>query len=119
MDSWSTIAFGKDWQGAVRLQQAPLWHYINTSQYRYDGQYTKYHAVPKNEITDQHTADQIFRAVRMGWMPFYPQFNQNTLELSKEAIAQGAKTDEDIKKYVLDKLKSKELKYAVSDPEAE
>jgi len=40
-DSWSTLAFARDWVGAARLQQAPLWHYINTCQYRYDGQYSK------------------------------------------------------------------------------
>ncbi len=119
MDSWGSIAFGKDWQGAVRLQQGPLWHYINTCQYRYDGQFSKYNTVPKNDLTKQHTADQIFKSVRMGWMPFYPQFKQNTLELSKEAESHGAKDDESIKKYVLEKLKSKKLEYSVSDPEAE
>ncbi len=119
VDSWGSIAFGKDWQGAVRLQQAPLWHYINTCQYRYDGQFSKYNTVPKNKWTKQHTADTIFQSVRMGWMPFYPQFNENTLELSKEALAGGAKSDEEIKTYVLEKLKSKKLKYSVSDPEAE
>ncbi|MCB0365773.1 MAG: nitrate reductase subunit alpha [Bdellovibrionaceae bacterium] len=118
-DSWGTIAFGKDWQGAIRLQQAPLWHYINTSQYRYDGQFSKYNTVPKNDLTAMHTADTIFKSVRMGWMPFYPQFKQNTLELSKEAESNGAKDDEAIKKYVLDKLKSKKLEYCVGDPEAE
>ena len=41
------------------------------------------------------------------------------MELSKEAIAHGAKTDDDIKNYVLEKLKSKELGYAVGDPENE
>ncbi len=119
MDSWGSIAFGKDWQGAVRLQQAPIWHYINTCQYRYDGQFSKYNTVPKNKWTQQHTADTIFQSVRMGWMPFYPQFNENTLELSKEATAAGAKNDQEIKTYVLEKLKSKKLKYSVSDPEAE
>jgi nitrate reductase / nitrite oxidoreductase, alpha subunit len=119
VDSWGSIAFGKDWQDAVRLQQAPIWHYINTSQYRYDGQFSKYNTVPDNEITKQHTADQIFKAVRMGHMPFYPQFKQNTLELTKLAKSHGAKDDEGIKKYVLDKLKSQELEYSVSDPEAE
>jgi nitrate reductase alpha subunit len=119
MDSWGSIAFGKDWQGAVRLQQAPIWHYINTCQYRYDGQFSKYNTVPKNKWTKQHTADSIFQSVRMGWMPFYPQFNENTLELSKEATAAGAKNDEEIKTYVLEKLKSKKLKYSVSDPESE
>ncbi|MCH7962884.1 MAG: nitrate reductase subunit alpha [Bacteroidetes bacterium] len=119
MDSWGTIAFAKDWQDAVRLQQAPIWHYINTCQYRYDGHFSEYNKVPDNEWTKGHHADHIYKSVRMGWMPFYPQFNQNTFELSKEAINNGAKNDDDIKKYVLEKLKSKELKYSISDPEAE
>ncbi len=119
MDSWGTIAFAKDWQSAVRLQQAPIWHYINTCQYRYDGHFSEYNKVPDNEWTKGHHADHIYKSVRMGWMPFYPQFNKNTFELSKEAINNGAKNDDDIKKYVLEKLKSKELKYSISDPEAE
>ncbi|MBK8920885.1 MAG: nitrate reductase subunit alpha [Saprospirales bacterium] len=117
-DSWGTIAFGKDWVNAVRLQQAPLWHYINTCQFRYDGQFSKYNTVPDNKWTRQHTADTIFQAVRMGWMPFFPQFNRNTLEIGKEAAANGAVSNEDIQKYVMEKLKSRELKYAVSDPDA-
>ena len=66
-DSWSTLAMGRDWQGAARLQQGPLWHYINTCQYRYDGQYSVYNTVPKNEMTGKHTADTIFtrRAQRL------------------------------------------------------
>lgn len=118
VDSWAAIAFAKDWQGPSRLQQAPIWHYINTCQYRYDGQFSRYNTVPRNKWTQQHTADTIFQSVRMGWMPFYPQFNENTLELSKEAVRNGAKSNEEISEYVLKKLKSKELKYAVSDPEA-
>ncbi len=118
VESWGAIAFGKDWNNAVRLQQAPIWHYINTCQYRYDGQFSKYNTVPDNKWTRQHTADSIFQAVRMGWMPFYPQFTENSLEISKKAIEAGADNDEGIKDYVLDKLKSKELEYAISDPEA-
>ncbi|MCB9800373.1 MAG: nitrate reductase subunit alpha [Candidatus Omnitrophica bacterium] len=118
MDSWATIAFGKDWQGAVRLQQTPIWHYMHTSQYRVDGHFKDYNVVPKNEMTEGHMADHIFKAVRMGWMPFFPQFKRNTLELAKEAKENGAKSADDIKNYVLEKLKSKELEYAISDPEA-
>jgi nitrate reductase alpha subunit len=118
-DSWGSLAFAKDWQGPSRLQQAPIWHYINTSQYRYDGQFSKYNTVPDNETTRQHTADQIYKSVRMGHMPFYPQYKQNTLELSKEAIENGARDDEGIKQHVLEKLKSKELEYSVGDPEAQ
>ncbi|MCK6530196.1 nitrate reductase subunit alpha [Myxococcota bacterium] len=118
VDSWAAIAFGKDHNKAVRLQQAPLWHYINTCQYRYDGQFSRYNTVPDNKWTRMHTADTIYKSVRMGWMPFYPQFKQNTLELCKAAQAQGAKTDAEIEAYVLQKLKSKEIEYAVADPES-
>jgi nitrate reductase alpha subunit len=118
VDSWGAIAFGKDWNKGVRLQQAPLWHYINTCQYRYDGQFSRYNTVPDNDWTRKHTADTIFKAVRLGWMPFFPQFKQNSLELCKEAQQSGAKTDDEIGEYVLEKLKSKKLEYAVSDPEA-
>ena len=119
MDSWSAVAFGKDWQGPSRLQQAPLWHYINTCQYRYDGQFSRYNAVPKNDWTSQHTADTIYQSVRMGWMPFYPQFKQNTLDLCREATENGASTDDEVKQYVLEKLKSKQLEYSIADPDAE
>ncbi|MCC7071737.1 MAG: nitrate reductase subunit alpha [Deltaproteobacteria bacterium] len=119
VDSWAAITFAKDWQGPSRLQQAPLWHYINTCQYRYDGQFSRYNAVPKNERTSMHTADTIFQSVRNGWMPFYPQFEQSPIELCKDAEKAGAKTDADIVKNVVDKLKSKELGYSVGDPDSE
>ncbi|MBW7951687.1 MAG: nitrate reductase subunit alpha, partial [Chitinophagaceae bacterium] len=119
VDSWGSISFAKDWVPVSRLQQAPLWHYINTCQYRYDGHHSDYNTTDQNKWTDKHVADTIFTSVRNGWMPFYPQFNENPLELSKQAVANGAKNDDEIKAYVLEKLKSKELKYSVEQPEDE
>jgi nitrate reductase alpha subunit len=119
MDSWSSIAFAKDWHGPVRLQQAPIWHYINTCQFRYDGHFGKYNKTPDNQWTQGHLADLIYKSVRMGWMPFYPQFNKNTLVLCREAVQSGATNDDEIKAFVVDKLKAKELGYAVSDPDGE
>ena len=34
-----------------------------------------------------HTADTIAQSARLGWMPFYPQFGRNPLDLADEAIA--------------------------------
>lgn len=115
-DSWGAIAFAKDWVGGARLQQTPIWHYINTCQYRYDGLTSRYNTAPDNELTKKHMGDLIFKSVRMGWMPFYPQFNRNTLEISKEA---GTTDPEEIKKYVLEKLKSREIEYSIADPDNE
>jgi nitrate reductase / nitrite oxidoreductase, alpha subunit len=119
VDSWGAIAFAKDWQPAPRLQQAPIWHYINTCQYRYDGHFSRYNTVPDDPLTREHTADMIYRSVRMGWMPFYPQFNENTLDLCNDAAVAGATSDAEIREHVLGRLREKTLHYSVSDPEAE
>jgi nitrate reductase alpha subunit len=118
VDSWSAIMSGKDWQTATRLQQAPIWHYMNSDQWRYDGNHSDYNTVPENELTEKHTADMIVKAVRNGWMPFYPQYDKNNLELAKEAIDKGAKNDKEIVNFVVDQLKSNQLKYSVTDPDS-
>ncbi|MDY0083352.1 MAG: molybdopterin-dependent oxidoreductase, partial [Ignavibacteriaceae bacterium] len=113
-DSWSNIAFARDWVDAVRLQQTPLWHYINTCQYRYDGKNSRYNAVPDNELANKHMADVIFKSVRMGWMPFYPQFNKNSLNLADEF---NSADPDDLKKALLEKLKSKEIEFSIANPD--
>ncbi len=119
VDSWATIMSGKDWQGPARLQQAPIWHYMNSDQWRYDGNHSDYNTVPKNELSEKHTADMIVKSVRNGWMPFYPQYDKSNLDIAKEAIASGAKDDKEIVNYVVDQLKSKKLTHSVADPDAE
>jgi nitrate reductase alpha subunit len=59
------------------------------------------------------------KAVRNGWLPFYPQFNQNSIDLAKEAESQGAQDDGAITDYVVKKLRDKTLKFSVEDPDAE
>ncbi|MBW7888275.1 MAG: nitrate reductase subunit alpha [Bacteroidetes bacterium] len=115
-DSWATIAFARDWVDAVRLQQTPLWHYINTCQFRYDGKTSKYNTAPKNNLTEKHMADLIFKSVRMGWMPFYPQFNKNPLELQKEFHTSDS---DQIKKQLAEKLKNKEIEFSAGNPDDE
>ncbi len=121
-ESWGAIALAKDWFPAVRLQNAPSWHYVNTDQWRYEKDFTDYHTVPKSQPDDSiakgHTMDVQVKAVRNGWLPFYPQFEKNPIELVKEARAAGAESEPDIQKYVIEKLKSREMKLSVEDPDA-
>jgi len=116
VDSWGSIALAKDWNSTARLQQGPIWHYMNTDQYRYDTKHADYNTVPDNKMTRGHMADDIYKSVRMGHMPFYPQFDKNPLELAKEAASDDNAT---IQNHVLEELKSKKLKYAVADVDAE
>jgi nitrate reductase alpha subunit len=117
VDSWGSIMSGKDWQGPPRLQQTPIWHYINSDQWRYDGNQADYNTVPKNEFSGMHSADMAVKAVRNGWMPFYPQYSKNNFEIVADAEKAGAKTDEEIRKYIVDKLKSKELVHSIAEPD--
>lgn len=118
VDSWGTIMAAKDWIPANRLQQGPIWHYINSDQWRYDNNQMDYNCAPKdNKYSKMHSADWTVMSVRNGWMPFYPQFNKSNLDVVKEAVASGAQNDDAIRKYIVEKLKSKELLHSVADPD--
>ena len=119
VDSWNTIAFGRDWIKTPRLQNAPSWHYVHSDQWRYEGEFKAYNPVPANDFTSGHAIDMQTRAVRCGWLPFYPQFNRNNHDLVREARANGAGSEEEVVRHVVEKIKSGELELAVHDPDAE
>ncbi len=119
VDAWGSIMSGKDWQGATRLQQAPIWHYINSDQWRYDGNQSDYNTVPENELSQQHSADLVVKSVRNGWMPFFPQYDKSNFDISKEAIKNGASDDQGIKDYVVNQLKEGKLTHSVAEPDKE
>mgnify|MGYP001154664509 CR=1 FL=1 len=118
-ESWGSIAFGRDWMPAARMQNGPSWHYVHTDQWRYEKAFTDYHTVPRHQPADTlargHAMDVQARAVRSGWLPFYPQFDENPIEVVKKAEAAG----EDVSAHVVKRLKSGDLKFAIDDPDAE
>ena len=122
MDAWSCIALGKDWHPASRVQNAPSWHYIHSDQWRYEKSFRDYHTVPERQPEDSlaqgHTADLNCRAVRSGWLPFYPQFDRNPLEVARQAREAGADTPEKVAEWVAGELKAGRLRFAIEDPDA-
>ncbi|MFN8188333.1 MAG: nitrate reductase subunit alpha [Gaiellales bacterium] len=117
---WTSLALGLDWQKPPRLQQSPTWHYVHSDQWRYEGEFTEYAPVPpKTEWANGHAMDLEAKAVRMGWMPFYPQFDRNPIKLVNEAANDGASTPEEILKWVGDHVADGSVKLAVDDPDAE
>jgi len=122
-ESWGAVALAKDWYGAPRLQNAPSWHYVHTDQWRYEKSFTDYHTVPpdqkKGSLAEGHTMDVQVKAVRNGWLPFYPQFEKNPIKLAAEAMqATGSNDEKGVINYVVDQLKNKKLKFSVEDPDA-
>mgnify|MGYP001591329755 FL=1 len=116
---WSSISFATDWVAPPRQQNAPSYYYVHTDQWRYEGSFNEYQPSSNdNPLAQGHTMDKQVKAVRMGWLPFYPQFNRNPFELVKEAKAAGAESDGDIIKWVVAQLKEGKLRFAVEDPDA-
>ncbi len=115
--SWGAIAFASDWKLPSRQQNAPSFHYVHTDQWRYERGFTAYDALPGDQ-RKEHTIDHQVRAVRKGWLPFFPQFNKSSLEIVKEAEAAGALSEADVIQYAVEQLKHGELRFAVEDPDA-
>ncbi|MHB8193200.1 MAG: nitrate reductase subunit alpha [Bellilinea sp.] len=121
--SWSAIAFGGDWGVAPRQQNTPSFHYVHSDQWRYERGYSVYDSLPSSQKAKdgekkQHTLDMQVQAVRRGWLPFFPQFNQSSLDVVHEAGVNGAKTDSEIIQSVVDRLKNGKLSFSVEDPDS-
>jgi nitrate reductase alpha subunit len=137
--SWSAIAFGSDWKMAVRQQNTPSFHYVHSDQWRYERGYTAYDSLPgkhpASEVADgalmmydggqpvpdihtDHTIDHQVRAVRRGWLPFFPQFNESSLETAQKAFKSGQVDEAGVIGTVVDRLQTGDLKFGVEDPDA-
>jgi nitrate reductase alpha subunit len=118
--SWAPIAFATDWGAPPRLMNGPSFHYMHSSQWRYDRNFGEVCPVSddKNPIASGHTADKQVLAVRNGWLPCYPQFDKPNHEVVREARAAGAETEADVSAHVVQELKSRRLKFTMEDPDA-
>lgn len=113
---WSTLAFGLDWQRPPRQMQGTVFWYLATDQWRYDRFSSDVMASPlaQGRFAGRTVADDIALASRLGWMPSYPTFNRNPLDLADEAERLG----KDASAHVVDGLKSGHLGFACEDPDA-
>jgi nitrate reductase / nitrite oxidoreductase, alpha subunit len=113
---WAQVAFGLDWVRPPRQMIQTAYWYLHTDQWRYDN-YTADRlaaATGRGAFTGMGTADALAKSARMGWMPSYPTFDRNPLDLTREAEEAGVPVAE----HVVQQLKSGELRFACEDPDA-
>lgn len=119
-EGWQIIMTARDWTAPPKLQNGTSFFYFATDQWRYE-------ETPVDELVSplvkkarySHYADYNVLAARLGWLPSYPTFNKNGIDLYKEATANGATTPEQIGNYVAEQLKTKQLQFAIEDPDNE
>lgn len=118
---WATIMGALDWSKTPRFQNAPSYHYVHSDQWRYERASDEARIQPVAEhsaITGGHTMDHQVRAVRNGWLPFYPQFDRSPTEAIAQAAAAGATSNQQIIDWTVKQLVDKKMKFAVEDPDA-
>ena len=121
MAPWATIMGALDWNKPPRFQNAPSYHYVHSDQWRYERTADEKLIQPvaeQNKITAGHTMDHQVRAVRCGWLPFYPQFDRSPAEVVRQAEAAGAGSSQEIVDWTVKQLTDKQMKFAVEDPDA-
>jgi nitrate reductase alpha subunit len=113
---FSQVAFALDWNRPPRHQAATPFWYLATEQWRYEPMKADQFSSPlgDGQLDGAHFADLYAKAARMGWLPAYPSFDRNPLELTREAAEAGMSPAD----YVVQELKAERLHFAAEDPGA-
>ncbi|MFC5909864.1 nitrate reductase subunit alpha [Streptacidiphilus monticola] len=108
---WATLASANDWSRPPRQMIGTGWFFLHTDQWRYDHFRADVLASPlgTGAFSGMTGADCLALAARTGWMPSYPTFDRNPLDLGD--------TDDPVAAAVAE-LKAGTLKFAVEDPDA-
>ena len=112
---WMTVAFGLDWSRPPRQQPATPYWYLATDQWRYESFGAGEIASPAGNgaLEGKHFADCHALAARLGWLPSYPSFDRNPLDLADEAREAGVPVAE----HIVSELQSRRLRFACEDPD--
>jgi nitrate reductase alpha subunit len=102
---WAQLAFGLDWSRPPRQMIQTAYWYLHTDQFRYDR---------FASLGGRSTAELIALSARLGWMPSYPTFDRNPLDLADDAERPGLSTSD----YVVSELKAGRLRFACEDPDS-
>ncbi len=116
--AWSQLAFGLDWTRPPRQQNGTSFYYFATDQWRYDNFSAESILWPMaGPDRPRHMADYNAVAVRLGWLPSFPQFDRNPLDICREAAEKGAASDAAIVAHAVDEIRRGSLRFAVEDPD--
>ena len=118
---WISLANALDWSRPPRTMIGTAYWYMHTGQWRNDGYSADSLSSPlaRGHLAGKHTADTIAQSARLGWMPFYPQFGTNPLQVAEDAqAAVDAGRAPDPASYVAQALHDGSLRAAIEDVDA-
>ncbi len=118
LEGWSTLAFALDWMRPPRQHAGTSFFYFATDQFRYEEPVAPLDGIPTDgKYRNAHPADMNALAARLGWLPSYPQWTQNSIAVVEEARNHGASDPGEIAKYVANRLVDGSIEWAIENPD--
>ena len=115
---FSALAFAADWLRPARQQASTPFFYLATDQWRYEeftpGALRSPLAAPREDLS---FADYYALAARRGWLPAYPQYDANPLDLGDDLARQGV-SEEELPARMARLLEEGTVHPAAEDPDA-
>ncbi len=113
---WQQLSSAADWVRPPRQMAATPYWYLHTDQWRYERYSADALASPTSRglFAGRHTADLVAQSMRLGWMPSYPTFGENPLDLGRRIHRSGQPAAE----WVAGQLAAGKLRFACEDPDA-
>ena len=115
LTGWATVAFALDWKRPPRQQPATPFWYLASDQWRYETFGSEELSSPAGNgaLEGRHTVDCHALAARLGWLPSYPSFDRNPLDICEEARERGV----DPAEHAVAQLRDGRLRFACEDPD--
>ncbi|OXM52937.1 nitrate reductase subunit alpha [Amycolatopsis alba] len=111
-----TLAGAMDWMRPARQMIGTAYWYLHTGQWRYDALRNDELTSPlaPGKLAGTSAADALAQSARLGWMPSFPTFDRNPLDLVDEAEEAGL----DPVRHATAQLREGKLGFAAEDPDA-
>lgn len=118
IEGWNVISFAGDWGNVPRLQNGTSFFYFVTEQFRYEVKEENQHDNHKwkSKYNEMHPADVNALSARLGWLPSYPQFSQNSIDIVKDSEREGAQTDAEKIQHIVEKIKKGDIDWSIENP---
>ncbi|MGW2160434.1 nitrate reductase subunit alpha [Nonomuraea sp. NPDC001699] len=113
---WQQLSTAADWVRPSRQMAGTPYWYVHTGQWRYErfSAGTLSSPAGPRRFAGRHTADLVAQSARLGWMPSYPTFAANPLDLGRRLHDGG----EDPARWIAGEVGAGRLAFACEDPDA-
>ncbi|UJL46686.1 nitrate reductase subunit alpha [Virgibacillus sp. NKC19-16] len=119
LEGWQQVAFAGDWIKPPRHQNGTSWFYFATDQFRYEVDVNDDQTQSSwgSKYNNMHPADINAMSARLGWLPSFPQFTQNSIDMVKDSRERGADSDQEIIDDVVKQIKDGKVDWAIENPD--